>query len=100
MNTTFDTIAQLSGFTVTSEEMTGLWKNENNPILQDEDFTGAFEKFHPEDGARYSFTSAVASELAEDFEGLSVISIGIEDGSEADTAMAITEYLTARCQTE
>lgn len=100
MNTTFDTIAQLSGFTVTSEDMTGLWKNENNPILQDEDFTGAFEKYHPEDGARYSFTSAVASELAEDFEGLSVISIGIEDGSEADTAMAITEYLTARCQTE
>ncbi len=100
MNTTFDTIAQLSGFTVTSEDMTGLWKNENNPILQDENFTGAFEKYHPEDGARYSFTSAVASELAEDFEGLSVISIGIEDGSEADTAMAITEYLTARCQTE
>ena len=59
MDTTFDTIAQLSGFAVESEDMTNLWKQEDNAILKDEDFAKSFESYHPERGALYSFTSSV-----------------------------------------
>lgn len=100
MDTTFDTIAQLSGFAVESEDMTNLWKQDDNAILKDEDFATAFESYHPERGALYSFTSSVCSELAEDFDGISVISIGIEEGNESDTAMDILDYLKARCETK
>lgn len=100
MDTTFDTIAQLSGFTVESEDMTNLWKQEDNKILQDKDFTEAFSSYDPEKGALYSFTSAVCSQLAEDIKGISVISIGVKDGNEDDTAMDIINYLEARCESE